>query len=292
MACPDCFRGGVATGEPQGTIETLYGVRTYVARPPSTSTSTSTIVSFTDGFGLDLVNNKILADAYASATGIRVLVPDIIPGGPMPVWVLDTMEAAMGPVDLCDISGQFKRIAGFASILRHFVPFMYRARPTLPATMNVCLEYTRKVKADLPVGGKLGVAGFCWGGYFGVNLCAETAKEGGDERLVDAAFAAHPSFLNAPDQIVDAVLKFKSPLVVARAELDGGLKAPAAEAAEATLRQKVGNGDGENGYNYQITTYKGVDHGFAIRAKPGDEVGAAAADGAKEQAINWFIKFL
>ncbi|OAG05103.1 alpha/beta-hydrolase [Paraphaeosphaeria sporulosa] len=292
MACPDCFRGGVVTGDPKGTIETLYGVTTYVAKPQGTSSSPSTIVYFTDAFGLDLVNNKVLADAYASATGIRVLVPDIIPGGPMPAWVLDTMENAMGSVGLFDISGQINRILMFASLLRQFVPFMYRARPTIPATFNICLDYARKVKADLPAGGKLGLAGFCWGGYLSVNLCAQADKEGGGQRLVDASFAAHPSFLSAPGQIVDAVLKFKSPLAIAHAEKDFNLKTPAVEEAEAALRQKAGNGDGENGYSYQLTTYKGVDHGFAVRAKSGDQTAAAAADGAKEQAIEWFKKFL
>lgn len=292
MSCPDCFRGGVVTGDPKGTIETLYGVPTYIAKPQGAPSSSSTVVYFTDAFGLDLVNNKVLADAYATATGIRVLVPDIIPGGPMPVWVMDTMETAMGSVGLFDISGQIKRILSLFSALSQFAPFMYRARPTIPATFNVCLDYVRRAKADLPAGGKLGLAGFCWGGYLSINLCAQSAKEGGDERLVDAAFAAHPSFLSAPDNIVDAVLKFKSPLSIAHAENDITLKTPAVEAAEAALRQKAGVGEGENGYNYQIKTYKGASHGFAVRAKSGDEAAARAADEAKEQAIEWFKKFL
>ncbi|KAF2446932.1 alpha/beta-hydrolase [Karstenula rhodostoma CBS 690.94] len=292
MSCPDCFRGGVVTGDPKGTIETLYGVPTYVASPQDTFSSLSTIVYFTDAFGLDLVNNKVLADAYASATGVRVLVPDIIPGGPVPVWLLDTMETVMGSVSLFDVSGQVKRFLSLCSMIWQFVPFLYRARPTLPTAFNACLDYARKVKADLPAGGKLGLAGFCWGGYPTVNLCAQAAREGGDERLVDAAFAAHPSALSAPDNIVDAVLKFKSPLSIAHAENDFNLKTPAVEEAEATLRQKAGEGEGEDGYNYQFKTYKGVDHGFAVRAKPGDEAAARAADEAKEQAIQWFKKFL
>jgi dienelactone hydrolase len=292
MTCPDCFRGGVVTGDPKGTIETLYGVSTYVAKPLDNSSSPSTIVYFTDAFGLNLVNNKVLADAYASATGVRVLVPDIIPGGPMPAWVLDTTETAMGSVGLFDVSGQIRRILSIFSLLRQFVPFMYRARPTIPATFDNCLDYARNVKDELPAGGKLGLAGFCWGGYLSINLCAHAAKEGGDERLVDAAFAAHPSFLSLPGNIVDSVLKFKTPLSVAHAEKDFGLKMSAIQETEAVLRQKAGNGEGENGYHYQIKTYKGVAHGFAVRAKPGAEVEAKAADEAKEQASEWFKKWL
>lgn len=292
MACPDCFRGGVAIGEPKGTIETLYGVPTYVAKPSQdTSQSPSTIVYFTDAFGLNLVNNKILTDAYASATGMRVLVPDIIPGGALPAWVLDTMIAVMEPVGLLDFFGQINRILNVAWLVPQFVPFMLRAKPTKPTTFDACLTYARKAKADLPAGGKLGLAGFCWGGYFSINLCAQSAEEGGNERLVHAAFAAHPSFVGASD-MVDAVLKYKSPLAVAHAEKDLYLKTPVVEEAEAALRQKAGSGEGENGFYHQITMYKGVDHGFAVRAKSGDATAAEAADRAKEQAIEWFKKFL
>jgi dienelactone hydrolase len=292
MACADCFRGGVVTGDPKGTIETLYGTTTYVTKPQENLASPSTIVYFTDAFGLNLVNNKDLADAYASAAGVRVLVPDIIPGGPMPAWVLDTMETAMGSVSLFDIPGQIKRILSLFSMLRQFVPFMYRARPTIPAISDACLDYARNVKADLPVEGKLGLAGCCWGGYLSINLCAHAAKEGGDTCLVDAAFAAHPSFISLPGNIVDSVLKFKTPLSIAHAEKDFGLKMSAIEETEAVMRQKAGNGEGENGYHYQIKTYKGVTHGFAVRAKPGAEVEVKAADEAKAQASEWFKKWL
>ncbi|KAJ4356033.1 uncharacterized protein N0V89_004060 [Didymosphaeria variabile] len=292
MACPDCFRGGVVVGDPKGSIETLYDVPTYVAKPEGAPSSPSTIVYFTDAFGLDLVNNKVLADAYASATGIRVLVPDIIPGGPMPVSVLDTMESAMSSVGLFDIPGQINRISALFSAMWHFVPFMYRARPTIPATFNPCLDYARKVKADLPAGGKLGLAGFCWGGYLSVNLCTHTAKVGGEERLVDAAFAAHPSALTVPDNIVDSILKFKTPLSIAHAENDMVLKTAGIEQTEAALRQKAGDGKGENGFHYHIKTYKGMAHGFAVRAKPGVEAEEKAADEAKTQASEWFKKFL
>ncbi|KAL1605416.1 hypothetical protein SLS60_004966 [Paraconiothyrium brasiliense] len=292
MTCPDCFRGGVVVGDPKGTIETLFDVPTYVANPEGAPPSPSTIVYFTDAFGLDLVNNKVLADAYASATGIRVLVPDIIPGGPMPVWVLDTVESVMSPVGLFDIFGQMNRISALFSTLLQFIPFIYRARPTIPATFNTCLKYARRVKADLPAGGKLGIAGFCWGGYLSVNLCTHTAQVGGEERLVDAAFAAHPSFLTVPNNIVDSILKFKTPLSIAHAENDVNLKTPGIEQTEAALRQKAGDGNGEDGFHYQIKTYKGMAHGFAVRAKSGVEAQEKAADEAKVQATEWFKKFL
>lgn len=273
-------------------METLHGVPTYIASPASPSRSTSAIIYFTDAFGLTLINNKILADTYASATGLRVLVPDIIPGGAVPHTVMDSMELLSEPVSLFNLSGQISRILAALSVAFHFIPFMLRARPNTAKVHNLCLAYARSVKAELPPGSRLGIAGFCWGGYLSVNLCTQTAVEGGSERLVDAAFAAHPSFLKAPDDIVNAVLSRKTPLAVAHAEHDSLLKTAQVEEAEAKLMQKVGAGDGENGYDYQIKVYKGVKHGFAVRAGERDEVAARAADDAKEQAVQWFKKWL
>jgi hypothetical protein len=51
MACPDCFRGGKATGDPKGTISTLHGIETYIAGTSTTQTSQSTIIFYTDAFG-------------------------------------------------------------------------------------------------------------------------------------------------------------------------------------------------------------------------------------------------
>lgn len=279
-------------GEPKGSTRTLYGFPTYIAGPQNAPPSASTIIFFTDAFGLDLVNNKILADAYASATGLRVLVPDIIPGGCVPHTVIDTMDIIGKPVKLFDLIGQMGRLVAIVSAMYNFLPFMYRALPSSPSNFKIFLDYARKVKADLPIGGKLGLAGFCWGGYISINLCAHTATQDGQERLIDAAFAAHPSFLNMPIDIIDAVVKQNTPLTVAHAGNDVTLATSKIEEAEALLREKVGKGDGENGYHYQIKTYKDVPHGFAVRARPGAETEVKAADEAKEQAVEWFKRWL
>jgi dienelactone hydrolase len=197
MVCRDCFRGGKAEGDPQGTMTELHGHQTYIAAPSAT-TSESTIIFYTDAFGLSLLNNKLLADAYAIATGFRVLVPDIIPGGPCSPDVMEIMDKVVDPVATFDVYGQANRIFHFMKALTYFGPFFWRAWPSSNACFQPCLAYARKVKAELPQGAKLGVAGFCWGGYQSINLCAQPAVEGGSERLIDAEFCAHPSGLNAP----------------------------------------------------------------------------------------------
>ncbi|PSN68844.1 alpha/beta-hydrolase [Corynespora cassiicola Philippines] len=293
MSCPDCFRGGKATGDPQGTTTTLHGVSTYIAGPPDFQPkSASTIIYFTDAFGPTFLNNKLLADAYASGTGLSVLVPDLIPGGAISADALELMDGAGASVSLFDIPGQLWRAWSVARVLSHFAPFLWRAYPSYRTCTQPCVEFARKVRAEMPEGAKLGVAGFCWGGYQALALSAMAAVDGGEDRLVDAEFCAHPSALDCPKDIVDAVVKFKTPVSIAHAREDMALKTQAVEDSEAILRQKVGNGEGEGGYYYQIKIYEGVGHGFAVRAKPGSNVEADAADEAKAQAVEWFKRWL
>lgn len=277
-------------------METLHGVETYIAggAPPGIETSGSTIIFYTDAFGLKLVNNKLLADAYAIGTHCRVLVPDIIPGGPMDPAVMPIMDRVMTPVGLFNVPGQLARAWSLVRALSYFVPFFWRAFPSYKASYAPCLAYARKVRAGLPAGAKMGVAGFCWGGHQSLKLCTESAAEGGggEQGLVDAQFCAHPSGLKMPDDVVQPVLRFKTPVAVAHAQEDFQLPTKKVEEAEALLRQEAGDGQGENGFYYQIRIYEGVQHGFAVRAKPGDEKEASGADEATVQAIEWFKRWL
>ena len=185
---------------------------------------------------------------------------------------------------------QLKRGWSLFQAMAIMLPFFYRAWP--PSALPGCLSYTRKVKASLPQGAKLGIAGFCWGGNQSVRLCSEPSVPGGETPLVDAQFCAHPSALKMPVQMVDAVVKFKVPFSLAHAEHDFCMSTKKVEEAEAILREKVGRGEGESGCHYELRTYKGCAHGFAVRAKDGDEVNGKGADEAKEQAVEWFKRWL
>jgi len=80
MSCPQCFTGHVNPGTPVGTIETIYGRKTYVARPAEGKAPQGIIVIIPDAFGLPFVNNQILADHYASAGQYLVYLPDFMNG--------------------------------------------------------------------------------------------------------------------------------------------------------------------------------------------------------------------
>lgn len=273
-------------------MTTIHGVTVYVASPPaSTSTqSNSKIIYFPDALGHTFANNQLLADIYATRTGMQVLIPDVIPGGGLTQTVLPLVDLGLQPVPWWNLLGQVIRIVTWARIAWAALPWMMRARPR-PA-MPTILDFARAVKEDLSPDGKLGVCGFCWGGYPSTVLCAETVAPGSTQRLVDAQFCAHPSFLDVPTDVVKAVETFKVPYAMAAAEYDFTLTPKHIEETEAELRQKVGRGDGENGCYYELEMYKNCRHGFAVRAKPGDKVEMEGAERACEQAIAWFKRWL
>lgn len=293
MVCSECFRGTIHDhAEPKGKIlDNLYGYKTYISLPSSNSTPKSTIIFFTDAFGLHLPNNKILADFYAEQTGCRVLTPDIIPGGGVPESTMHAMNEVFRPVasvwsyaNPLMYLGKIWNTLKFAPI---FVPFLITS--SAPKAWTQCVKYTRDVRAELPTGGKLGVAGFCWGGYPSVKLCGEADVEGGSKALVDASFTAHPSSLDQPKDVVDSLAAFKTPFFCAVAEFDFLFNKEAAEQAEAALKQKVGSDAGP----YEFFVHRGAHHGFSVRASPDEgSVGKESYELAAKQAVDWFKKYL
>lgn len=178
---------------------------------------------------------------------------------------------------------------GWATIsaLAGMIPFMIRAQA--PGAYPQCLKYTRDVRAGLPAGGKLGVAGFCWGGYPATKVCRESDVDGGTKPLVDASFTAHPSFLTAPTDFVESIAKFKVPYSCAVAEYDFLYNKAAAEQTEVALRQRLGDGVGD----YEFVVHKGAHHGFAVRASHDEgSVGKDGYENAAKQAVAWYSKYL
>ena len=285
MSCPQCFSGAVHDhAEPQGHFEDMYGLRTYVTGDKE-ATSKSAILYLPDFFSLKLVNNKLLADRYAQGTGCKVLFPDIIPGGGadgsyMPVFEVLLENPGLSPWRILSWAWSFAQ----ALVL---LPMIFTSGPD--KVFPDVLKYARAMKRDLPDGGKLGVCGFCWGGYGSTNLCAEPAVEGGSERLIDAQFTGHPSRLTLPDMIVNAVSKFKVPYSAAIAEHDFQMDEKLALETEAVLREKVGPAEANN---WEIKIYKGASHGFSVRAKPSVQAEIDAYHASAKQAVDWYNKYL
>lgn len=82
MSCPDCFSGHQHDGEPVGKMIKLHGLSTYVVEPPEGRKVRGIIVYIPDAFGIDFINNKLLADAYARKGDYKVYLPDFMLGEP------------------------------------------------------------------------------------------------------------------------------------------------------------------------------------------------------------------
>ena len=277
MSCPDCFRGGVATGTPCGTTKELHGFSTYIASPPTQSgpptaaKNAPTIIVFTDAFGYLLPNNFLLADALAAKTGFTVLVPDIIPGGGMSPTVIPLMDNFASPD-----AGVLSKAWAFVRAMVHVIPFFMRASPQSEKSTIPCVKYARAVKKDLPAGAKLGIAGYCWGGYQALNIARQAT-----ESLPDAIFIAHPAKYEAAhaEEAVGKGVK----LSFAHAGEDMSLPMKKIEETKKAL-------DGSEAFDLRI--YEGCAHGFAVRANPAKEREGEAAGEALEQVAKWFGRWL
>jgi len=144
---------------------------------------------------------------------------------------------------------------------------------------------------------KIGVAGFCWGGKHAFMLAADKpefrvvrhesqarAGEGKEERLVDAVFTAHPSYIDVPGDCEQVSV----PMSVAVGDADMAMKAPLVMKMKGILEGK--NVGGEK--NYVVEVIKGAKHGFAVRTHPDDEEEMKAAENAEVQAVEWFRKWI
>lgn len=58
----------------------FHGLDTYVAEPSEGTQPKAIIVIIPDAFGIDFVNNKLLADTYAAKGNYRVYLPDFMLG--------------------------------------------------------------------------------------------------------------------------------------------------------------------------------------------------------------------
>jgi dienelactone hydrolase len=282
MSCAACFSGAVQVGTPKGTYKDLHGYRTYIAEPPKPHPLGSVILYLPDFFSHKLVNNKLLADLYAERVGCTVIFPDIVPGGGSDAAYLPCFER------LLDRDAPwYSRIWAFVQILP-IIHMFFTASPE--GAYREVLRYARALRSQLPEKAKLGVVGFCWGGYGSTHLCKETTVTGGRKPLINAQFCGHPSKLDTPKDIVEAIETFKVPYSVAVGEIDMQFGGAKAAETEALLRSKgQGNGDDRT---YQIVVHPGAHHGFCLRAKDNVAADKEGMDKSADQAVAWLSKYL
>ena len=79
VSCEDCTKGFTLPGEPVGSILPDFDGAYFTTGHVEGDTKRA-IVLLTDGFGLPLVNCKLVADYLAKALSCEVWVPDIFNG--------------------------------------------------------------------------------------------------------------------------------------------------------------------------------------------------------------------
>jgi dienelactone hydrolase len=105
---------------------------------------------------------------------------------------------------------------------------------------------------------------------------------------VNSQFCAHPSGISQK-MVLDALTTFNVPYSMAVGDKDFVFKPDQVSATKAEAKEKVGAAEE---HDYEIKTYEGCVHGFAVRALPGNEVETVAAEDAAKQAAAWFNKYL
>ena len=198
------------------------------------------------------------------------------------------------------------KLAHLLHILRYMLPFAYHCRPAA-ASPRIATFLTAIKQAEARKGtGKLplGAVGVAWGGYFVVRACAgaepngevgkgEKGNEGGweGEKVLDAAFVAHPSNLTYPRD----VKRIAVPVSWAAAETDRHMSPSQAETTKKILAGKTARAKDEDGnasavgrFGHEFAMYEGVRYGFAQGGMRKKVREAEAGERAEEQAVQWF----
>ncbi|KAF7712883.1 Uncharacterized protein PECH_001858 [Penicillium ucsense] len=237
-----CTVGVKHEGEAKGSLEQVGGVETYLTYPSNKSASRAVLL-LTDVIGHRFINAQLIADQLA-ANGYFVVMPDLFHGDAIPLnrpAGFDLMAWLKGPPG-------------------HLPP---RVEPVVHAVLG---EMKAKLGCE-----KIGVVGYCFGAKYAVRLLKDAQ--------VDAAYVAHPSFVDAEE-----LAAIQRPLSIAAAETDSIFPAEKRHESEQTLAK--------TGQAYQINLFSGVEHGFAVRADISKPVVRFAKEAAFTQMVAWFNQYV
>jgi dienelactone hydrolase len=179
----------------------------------------------------------------------------------------------------------FKRISTTLRLIPHIFRFVYYCRAALvkPRVLGF-MSALRSQAPDV----KVGVAGFCWGGYYAIGLTHDRPEnfitvDGKAVPLVDCAFTAHPSMVKVPEEI-EAVEK---PLSVANGDDDQYMGREKMAQLTKILEDKNAKLGKEV---HEVEVYPGAKHGFAVRGDREDSLQRERGERSEEQAVRWFRK--
>ncbi|KAF2104061.1 alpha/beta-hydrolase [Rhizodiscina lignyota] len=174
-----CISGVMHDGESIGEFKDIAGTETYLSYPPDKKTEYG-IVYICDAFGMQFVNNRLLADSMAHA-GYFVVMPDIFHGDPVPT-------DAFSPGATFDFQKWLPK----------------HPKEQIDSIVDAAIKAMR---SEFGVK-KIGAVGYCFGGKYVVRFLAEG-------KGLDAGFIAHPSLV-----VREELKAIRGPLSIAAAEID------------------------------------------------------------------------
>jgi len=179
--CDDCFKSVRHKGTPSGKVEKINGVETYIALPEGDYTKGTAILFLTDAFGMQYINNQLLADDFAR-NGFATYVPDYFSGDPFTEVLLSDVDA---------------RNVWFGKHGKE------QTRPLLDAVIKGLQE--RGIT-------NFGASGYCFGGRYVFDLAFE--------HIIKVSVTAHPSLLQIPADLEKYASTCSAPLLINSCEVD------------------------------------------------------------------------
>ncbi|KAF7357113.1 Dienelactone hydrolase endo-1,3,1,4-beta-D-glucanase [Mycena sanguinolenta] len=201
--CDDCFKGKF------GQTEHIGGTKCYVATPTVEYPKDKVILLLTDGFGLSLENNLLLADDFAR-NGFKTIVPDMFNDDPVPIDAFPPNSPST-----------FDLPKWLSSHTRQHI------RPAIDSVVAALKE--QGVTA-------FGGTGYCIGARYVVDL----AFDG----VITVSVLSHPSFLVIPDDLEKYRDTAKAPLLINSCTIDQQFPLD----AQAKADEILGGGKFASGY--------------------------------------------
>ncbi|KAI9836852.1 MAG: hypothetical protein M1819_001017 [Sarea resinae] len=244
-----CTVGVKHEGKATGEMKMVGDVETYFAYPASKD-PTNAILILTDVIGHAFLNAQLIADQFA-ANGYLVAMPDLFAHDAVPLNYSST---------------------GFSlpAWLRHH---------DVAATEPIVTALITYLRSDAVGVKNLGAVGYCFGAKYVVRALAPQPGGGDQQKKIQAAYVAHPSFVDAEE-----LARIAAPLSIAAAETDEIFTVEKRHESEKILAGV--------GQPYRLVLYSGVAHGFAVRGDPSKPDARAAKEEAFLQAVNWFDRFV